>query len=104
MEEAIPAASQLPRKRTTSTSTSVTWSRSNTVLGPLTLHVCLQCFKMRRLQVADQPERRVVLVNLPFNLACHLRCLLHVLCAVDDRDNRSYRKNNTTCNPLTYLR
>jgi hypothetical protein len=40
---------------------------------------------MRRLQVADQPERRVVLANLPFNLACHLRCLLPVLCAVDDR-------------------
>jgi hypothetical protein len=40
---------------------------------------------MRRLQVADQPERRVVLVSLSFNLACPLRGLLPVLCAVCDR-------------------
>jgi hypothetical protein len=40
---------------------------------------------MRRLQVADQPERRVVSVSMPFNLAGHLRCLFPVLCAVCDR-------------------
>src|SRR6266516_940105 len=40
--------------------------------GSVTFHVCLQCLQMLHLQVADQPERRVVLVNLPFNLACHL--------------------------------
>jgi hypothetical protein len=40
---------------------------------------------MRRVQVADQPERRVVSVSMPFNLACHWRCLWPVLWAVDDR-------------------
>src|SRR5262249_48690422 len=54
-------------------------------LGSVTLQLCLQGLQMRRLQVADQPERRVVLVNLPFNLACHLRSLLPIICAVDDR-------------------
>jgi hypothetical protein len=58
---------------------------------------------MRHLQVADQPERRVVLVNLPFNRACPLRCLLPLICAVDDRDTRSYRKNDTTPNLLIYV-
>ena len=53
--------------------------------GSVTLHVCLQCFKMLRLQVANQPERRVMSVSMPFNLACHLRCLLPGLCAVCDR-------------------
>jgi hypothetical protein len=53
--------------------------------GSVTLYICLQGLQMLCLQVADQPERRVVLVNLPFNLACPLRCLLPVLCAVDDR-------------------
>src|SRR6266850_2491001 len=52
--------------------------------GAVALHVCLQGLQMRRLQVADQPERRVVLVSLPFNLACHLRCLFPGLCAVCD--------------------
>jgi hypothetical protein len=40
---------------------------------------------MRRVRMADQAERCVVPVNLPFNLACHLRGLWPVLCAVDDR-------------------
>jgi hypothetical protein len=53
--------------------------------GSVTLQLCLQGLQMRRLQVADQPKRRVVLVNLPFNRACPLRCLLPVLCAVDAR-------------------
>src|SRR5215831_16333563 len=50
--------------------------------GSVALHVCLQGLQMRRLQVADQPERRVMLVSLPFNLACHLHCLFPVICAV----------------------
>jgi hypothetical protein len=43
--------------------------------GPeaVALELCLQGLQMRRVQVADQLERRVVLVNLPFNLACPLR-------------------------------
>jgi hypothetical protein len=81
----MPEASQSPRKRTTSTSTSVTWSRSNTVLGLLPSQLCPQGLQMRRVQVADQPERRVVLANPPFNLACHLRGLWPLLGAVDDR-------------------
>ena len=59
------------------------------------------------MQVADQPERRLVLMNLPFNLACHLRCLLPIICAVvlsTTGDNRGYGKNGTTRNLLTYLR
>src|SRR6266446_3150921 len=53
--------------------------------GAVALHVCLQGLQMRRLQVADQPECRVMLVSLPCNLACHLRCLFPVLCAVCTR-------------------
>jgi hypothetical protein len=53
--------------------------------GSVTLQLCLQGLQMRRVQVADQPERRVVSVSMPFNLACPLRCLFPVLCAVCDR-------------------
>src|SRR3989454_12759589 len=42
--------------------------------GAVALHVCLQGLQMRRLQVADQPKRRVVLVSLP--------SILPVICAV----------------------
>src|SRR5712691_7815597 len=38
--------------------------------GSVALHVCLQCLQMLRLQMADQPERRVLSVSMPFNLAC----------------------------------
>jgi hypothetical protein len=53
--------------------------------GAVALELCLQGLQMRRLQVADQPEHRVVPVNLPFNLAGPWRYLLPLLCAVDDR-------------------
>jgi len=53
--------------------------------GAVALELCLQGLQMRRVQVADQPERRVVPVSMPFYLACHLRCLLPILCAIDDR-------------------
>ena len=52
--------------------------------GSVALHVCLQGLQMRCLQVADQPERRVVPVSLPFNLACHLCCLFPILCNAYD--------------------
>src|SRR5438132_1973429 len=54
-------------------------------LGAVALQLCLHGLQMLRLQVADQPERRVVSVSMPFNLACHLRCLFPGLCAVCDR-------------------
>jgi len=47
--------------------------------GSIALHICLQGLQMRRLQVADQPECRVMLVSLSFNLACHLHCLFPVI-------------------------
>ena len=53
--------------------------------GAVALQLCLQGLQMRRLQVADQPERCVVPVSMSFNLACHLRCLFPVLCAVCTR-------------------
>ena len=53
--------------------------------GSVTLQLCLQGLQMRRVQVADQPERRVVSVSMPFYLACHLPCLLPIICAVDNR-------------------
>src|SRR5712691_8210093 len=53
--------------------------------GAVALYMRLQCLKMLCLNVADQPERCVLPVRLPFNLACHLRCLFPVLCAVHDR-------------------
>ena len=79
--------------------------------GAVTLQLCLQDLQMRRLQVADQPERRVVSVSMPFNLACHLRCLFPVLCAVSflssalsvTVDERRYCKNETRHNLLMYL-
>jgi hypothetical protein len=40
---------------------------------------------MLRLHVANQPERGVVPVSMPFYLACHLRGLFRVCCALDDR-------------------
>jgi hypothetical protein len=58
---------------------------------------------MRRVQVADQPERRGVSVNLPFNPECHLRGLLPLIGAVTTGDDRSYRKNDTARKPLMYL-
>ena len=53
--------------------------------GSVALQLYLQGLQMLRLQVADQPERRVVPVSMPFNLAGPLRCLFPVLCAVCDR-------------------
>jgi hypothetical protein len=53
--------------------------------GAAALELCLQGLQMRRLQVADQLERRVVPVSMPFYLACHPRCLLPIICAVDNR-------------------
>jgi len=53
--------------------------------GAVALQWCLQGLQMRRLQVADQPERCVVPVSMSFNLACPLRCLFPVLCAVCTR-------------------
>ena len=43
--------------------------------GSVALHLCLQCLKMLRLQVADQPESRFLPISMPCNLSCHLRCL-----------------------------
>ena len=101
----MPSFSHVPRKRTTSTSTSVTSIQVQHRPGSVALQLCLQGLQMRRLQVADQPERRVVPVSMPFNLACHLRCLFPVLCAVcRPLTTRSYRKNETTPNLLMYLR
>jgi hypothetical protein len=54
-------------------------------------------------QVADQPERRVVLVSLPCNLACHLVSSLSSALSTTV-DNKSQGKNYTTHKLLTYLR
>ena len=35
--------------------------------GSIALYVCLQFLKILRLQMADQPERRVVLISMPLN-------------------------------------
>jgi hypothetical protein len=48
--------------------------------GAVALKLCLQCLKMLRLKVANQPKRCVLPVSMPFNLACHLRCLFPGLC------------------------
>jgi hypothetical protein len=53
--------------------------------GSIALDLGLQCLQTRRSQVADQPECRVGLANLPFTLAYHRRCLLPVIGAGDDR-------------------
>ena len=58
---------------------------------------------MRRLQVADQPERRVVLVSLPCNLACYLVSFLSSALSTTGV-NKSQSKNYTTHKLLTYLR
>src|SRR5262249_473727 len=71
---ALPACSNLPRKRTTSTSTSVTSSRSNTILGPL-LSIC--ACKASRCAACRWPISRSV-VWCPS--VC--RSILHVICAV----------------------
>ena len=71
--------------------------------GSIALHVCLQCLKMHRLQVADQPERRVVLVSLPCNLACPLVSFLASALSTPG-DKKSQSKNYTTHKLLTYLR
>ena len=55
------------------------------------------------MQVADQPERRVVLVSLPCNLACHLVSSLSSVLSTTV-DNKSQGKNYTTHKLLTYLR
>src|SRR5262245_31058649 len=54
-------------------------------------------------QVADQPERRVVLVSPPCNLACHLVSSLPTALSTTV-DNKSQGKNYTTHKLLTYLR
>src|SRR6266446_3771803 len=71
--------------------------------GSVTLHVCLQYFKMLRVQVADQPERRVVSVSMPFNLACHLVSFMSSALSTTV-DNKSQSKNYTTHKLLMYLR
>ena len=49
------------------------------------LDLGLQCLQTRRSPVADQSERRAVLIGVPCNLACYRRCLLPGLCAVCER-------------------
>src|SRR6266446_8473543 len=77
---AVPAFSHLPRKRTASTSTSVTSSRSNTVLGPL-LSMC--ACKASRCAACREPISRSVvwcssacraILHVIVSLSCHLRC------------------------------
>src|SRR5712692_5157022 len=70
--------------------------------GSVALHVCLQGLQMLCLQVADQPERRVVLVSLQFNLECHLVSFLSSALSVTV-DERSYCKNETRHKLLMYL-
>jgi len=100
----VPAFSHVPRKRTTSTSTSVTSSRSNTVLGPwLSSWAC----KVSRCTACRWPISRSV-VWCPS--VC--RSILHVICVVSflasalsvTVDERSYCKNETIHNLLMYLR
>ena len=57
--------------------------------GFMALYVCVQWLQILRLQVADQPERRVVPISMPFNLAGHLPCLFLVICDVMTVDGRS---------------
>ena len=99
----MPVASQTPKKRTTSASTSVTSSRVQHCPGSIALHVCLQGLQMRRVQGADQPERRVVLVSPPCNLACHRVSFLSSALSTTGV-NKSQGKNYTTHKLLTYLR
>jgi hypothetical protein len=99
----MPAASQFLRKRTTSTSTSVTWSRSNTVLGLLPSNYA---HKASRCAACGWPIRRSV-VWCPSTC----RALLPVICAASGLssvrlttgDHRSYRKNDTTPKLLIHL-
>ena len=53
--------------------------------GAVALQLGLQGLKMLGLHVADEPERGVLPVSMPFTLAGHLRCLFPVPCAVYDR-------------------
>jgi len=53
--------------------------------GAVALQLCPQCLKMLRLHVANQPERGVVPVSMPLNLAGHLRGLFPLFCVHDDR-------------------
>ena len=71
--------------------------------GAIALHVCLQGLQMRPLLVADQPERRVVLVSLPCNRACPLVSFLASALSTPG-DKKSQSKNYTTHKLLTYLR
>src|SRR4030095_4869746 len=70
----MPLASQPPRKRTTSTSTSVTSSKSNTILGPLPSSCACNS---SRYSACRWPISRSV-VRCPS--AC--RSIVHVICAV----------------------
>jgi len=58
---------------------------------------------MLRLQAADQPERRVVSVSMPFNLACHLVSFMSSALSTTV-DKKSQSKNYTTHKLLMYLR
>src|SRR5215510_9629318 len=53
--------------------------------GAVALQWCLQGLKMLGLHVANQPERGLLPVSMPCNLAGHLRCLFLALWAVYGR-------------------
>ena len=53
--------------------------------GAVALQLGFQGLKMLGLHVADEPERGLLPVSMPFNLARHLRCLFPVPWAVSDR-------------------
>src|SRR5712691_10437528 len=96
----MPACSHPPRKRTTSTSTSVTSSRSNTVLGPL-LSMC--ACKASRCAACREPISRSVVWC---SSAC--RAILHVIVSLSSAlsvtvDERRYCKNETRHKLLMYL-
>ena len=69
--------------------------------GPVAFYLCPQFLKILRLQVADQPERRMLPISIPFNLFCPLRCLFSVLCDVMTVDGKSNCKNGTIRKLLT---
>ena len=71
--------------------------------GSVTLQLCLQCFEMFRLYVANQPECRLVPISVPFNFACHRRCLFPGIYPVMTVDERSNCNNGTMRKLLTSL-
>jgi hypothetical protein len=67
------------------------------------LQLELHHLEVRRLEVADQPERGLLPVSMPFNLAGHLRCSFLSSVLFTTVDSKNLCKHETICKPLTLL-